>query len=269
MPLANYAEYKQKVQAAQWRFLWEKGARTVAVGNPESLWLIGSPFAGSAPSTAAVCDRSTAGALLRNPDLVSITNPLFIAELEVKQALSGTRVAIMLMDRLSHQGGLSGTTTGEQTTNLPTAALTRYTDGVGVIAALQWYSATGSTGVTVTARYTNEGGTGSRTTLAASLAATRPIDTVVFLSTQDGDRGVRSVEGVTLSASTGTAGNFGVTLYKPLAVFQSVPAAMHGYRNVLNFLPAMHSNACIDLVVIASGTSTGAIVGSVNVIEVA
>jgi len=43
------------------------------------------------------------------------------------------------------------------------------------------------------------------------------------MSLADGDTGVRSVEGVTVAATTGTAGNFGVTLFKPIFMMP-----MHG-----------------------------------------
>jgi hypothetical protein len=39
---------------------------------------------------------------------------------------------------------------------------------------------------------------------------------------QAGDRGVKSVESLTLSASTGTAGNFGLTLFRPIMTFPGV-----------------------------------------------
>jgi hypothetical protein len=132
-------------------------------------------------------------------------------------------VACMLVDILNMSGGMSGTVTTEQTTNLPTAALTRYTTGDGVHAALIVHSAPGSTATTVTATYTNQAGVGSRVTPAFAFGATvfNRLGSVLRLPLQDGDTGVRSVESVTLAASTGGVGNWGVVLYKPLALLMA------------------------------------------------
>lgn len=131
--------------------------------------------------------------------------------------LSG--VAVMVVDILNMSGGLNATVTTPQTTNLPTAALTRYTNGEGVHAALLLYSGIGGTATTATVEYTNSAGTGSRVSTAVTFGGT-PLNTagiLIRIPLQAGDTGIRSVESVTLAATTGTAGNFGVVLYKPIA----------------------------------------------------
>lgn len=176
---------------------------------------------GSAPSTAAACDRTVSGALGQQNGGAS---QLFACSAELAAFhSSGAYVepsgCVVLADRLSHQGGLSGTSTSTQTTNLPTAALTRYTDGAGVWAAIELYTSVGSTTANVTASYTNQAGTAGRTataTMSSSTYASRFAQQMALLSLASGDTGVRSVESVTLSANTGTVGNFGVTLFKPL-----------------------------------------------------
>lgn len=128
--------------------------------------------------------------------------------------------AIMLVDMLNISGGMSGTTTGNQSTNLPTAALTRYTSGEGVCAAIIVHSQIGTTGTTVTASYTNQGGTGSRTSPAVVIGGTgfREAGILIRLPLQAGDTGIRSVESINIVATTGTAGNIGIVLFKPLAL---------------------------------------------------
>ena len=44
---------------------------------------------------------------------------------------------------------------------------------------------------------------------------------MIVLPLQAGDTGVKSVESVTLAATTGTAGNLGVLLFKPLTMLWS------------------------------------------------
>lgn len=133
---------------------------------------------------------------------------------------SGTAVRsiIWLADFLVQSGGMSGTVTTEQTTGLPTVALSRYTNGDGIMAALIVYTSLGSTATTATLNYTNQSGTAGRTSQPIVVPASAPARVILVFCLQDGDTGVRSVEGLTLAGSTGTAGNFGVLLFKPIAM---------------------------------------------------
>jgi hypothetical protein len=131
-------------------------------------------------------------------------------------------VALMLVDLLTISGGLSGAVAGEQSTNLPTAALPRYTSGEGVQAAIIAHSGIGSGATTVTAVYTNQAGTGSRVTTANDIGGlARDPGALIRLPMQAGDTGVRSVDSINIAASTGTAGNLGIVMYKPLALFMA------------------------------------------------
>jgi hypothetical protein len=130
-------------------------------------------------------------------------------------------VGLMLVDLLNISGGLDATVTTAQTTNLPTAALTRYTNGADVQVALIIHAQIGTTITTVTVSYTNQAGTSGQTSTAVQIGGInfREAGTLIRIPLAAGDTGVRSVESVTLVASTATAGNFGVVLYRPLAMF--------------------------------------------------
>lgn len=128
------------------------------------------------------------------------------------------RSIIWLADFLVHSGGMSGTVTTEQTTGLPTVALSRYTNGDGVMAAIVVYTSLGITATTATLNYTNQSGTAGRTSQPIVVPASSAPKGVLVFCLQDGDTGVRSVEGLTLAGSTGAAGNFGVLLFKPIAM---------------------------------------------------
>jgi len=172
----------------------------------------------AAPTTAAACSASTTGALIRSP--AGSGDQIVVAGYTQP---AGNVQSAWLIDRLSHQGGLSGTTTTTQTTNLPTAALTRYTSGVGVFAALEFYTAVGATDAVWTVVYTNQAGTGSRS-VSFIMGQTPSANGFIIIPLQGTDSGVRSVESVTLTPSTGTAGNFGVTLFKPLCFIPGTPS---------------------------------------------
>ncbi|MCA3597781.1 MAG: hypothetical protein IOC64_06690 [Methylobacterium sp.] len=128
-------------------------------------------------------------------------------------------VALILVDVLNISGGLNGTLTTAQTTGLPTAALTRYTSGEGVLAALIIHTSIGTTTATVTCSYTNQAGVSGRVTPGFVIDGTsRQAGCLRAFPLQAGDTGIRSVESVTLAGTTGTAGNFGVVMFKPIAM---------------------------------------------------
>ena len=129
-------------------------------------------------------------------------------------------VCLIEADILNQSGGMDGTLTTTQTTGLPTAALTRHTSGEGVMAGLILHGGVGSTATTFTVSYTNQAGTSGRTSTAAPIGSTgfREVGAVLPIPVAAGDTGFRSVESVTLAGTTGTVGNFGVVLFKPLAM---------------------------------------------------
>ena len=144
MPLADYAAYKAAAVADARP--WMKGF----VSQTTGLW--GSHIQSSvdtmtAPTTAVLCDSSTRGALLVDPVLGTFTNPLFLALLEQCRT-QGNANSLFLVDRLANSGGLSGTVTTAQTTNLPTPSLPASVNKVGVMIGLQVYSALGATTTT-------------------------------------------------------------------------------------------------------------------------
>jgi hypothetical protein len=147
-----------------------------------------------------------------NPD----SGKLLVLGARVSPAgLSG--VSLFVNDYLVISGGLSGTSTDQQATT--TAALTRYTSGVGVRAGVIIHAVLGVTATTLTASYTNQAGTSGRTSvITIGATGNREAGRVLPLSLEGADTGVRSVEHVTLNGTTGTLGNFGILLYRPLAM---------------------------------------------------
>jgi hypothetical protein len=201
---------------------------------------------GVAPTTAVALSSTSTGAL---PISVPANRRLLGGRFTQSR-----RGAIILVDRLSHQGGLSGTSTAAQTTNLPTAALTRYTGGDGVMIGLQIYTQIGATSTTVSASYTNQAGTPGRTTPLAAFGNSgyREALRVIQLPLAAGDTGVRAVASVTVTATTGTAGAFGVVLFKPLAMFvadtdggQDIFSMIDG--GMAGLLPVITSGAYLEM----------------------
>lgn len=240
-------------------------SNTVA-GQFHSLWrATGQPGQGAIPTTAATCDNTLTGCLKFTQQTSPATS--YLALLEGLCANTGTTLEIH--DRLMHMGGLSGTVTTAQGAldlhaNIASDNLaarigdSNYSD---VTFWLEWYTDTGASVVNATVAVTYNDGTSGNLT-AVSLAATRrasfmqPLNGLIPAAAAG--KYIRDVDSVTLSATTGTAGNFGITatryrcaMYKPLA----------NVRFTQNWadlgLPEVPNESCLFPIQIAGTTSTG------------
>lgn len=219
-----------------------------------SLWKVaGIPAAGATPPTGSgeAPTKATIGAVPFSE--IGGGAAIYLGRFAASGATAGT---LILYDRLVHTSGLSGVDTASQSVN--TAALTRWTDGVGVEAFLETYTATGSTARDITITYTDEtGATGQTVTFAHQVSAV-----IGQMQAIPGIKGCRSVQSVQLSGSTGTAGDFGITLAKRIAEIP-IRTDIGEVQGPFSLgLPLVVSNACLALMVLASTTNTGLISGS-------
>lgn len=218
MSYSTFAQYKDRLRNPRETIQLGRGQVTGLAGRAFSHWAVnGDNGTGVVPTTAVVPTNATVGSVGFH-DLGGPVQRILSFSWATGSPGSSPGGLITISDRLSHQGGLSGTATGAQTTNLPTAALTRYTSGVDVHAALEIYTAVGATPTTAVVSYTDDDGNAGQTSPATTFGGSgfSSLFELIRVPLASGDRGVRAVASVTLAASTGTAGNFGVTLYKPL-----------------------------------------------------
>lgn len=220
MAITDYASYLDMQKNPDTRIGFTKNHNTTVLSRISSLWTT-SPFAGATPTTSTALTSASTGAFEQFRRATAGDRRLVYASLGGTVTPGSIGGAYILCDRMNHSGGMSGIVTTAQTTNIPTAALTRDTGGDGVFMALEIYTAIGSTATTVSASYTNQAGTAGRTSPLTDFGGTgfNAGSRFIILPLQQGDTGVRSVESVTVTATTGTAGNFGVTLFKPLITF--------------------------------------------------
>ena len=240
-----------------------------AAGTYVSLWrATGQPGQGAIPAAAAACNNATVGGIGFSQQVDPVTS--YGAYLEA--ATGNSAMTLEIHDRLAHMGGLNGTLTTAQTVGIDFASLSsdnlaarkgdaNYSD---IQWWLEWYTATGATVATATVGVTyNDGTTG---TLTVSLAATRPGSLAIPLNglipAAGAGKYIRAITTVTLSATTGTAGSFGVTATRlrmsigsPIANFKSVAAwAALG-------LPEIFNGSCLFPIVLTSTTSSGTVRG--------
>lgn len=233
-------------------------AATVA-GRATSLWEYEKNPAGSGavPTTSAIPVNTTNGGLFQTDPGGGRQKWL----LGGTCMLSGGTVSgtLVLYDRLVHMGGLSGTTTTAQTTNLPTTALTRNTGGVGNKILIEIYSQIGTTATTATVDYKNTAGT-TKTSKAFSIGGTglREAQRIIEVPLADGDTGVTTIENLDLVASTTTAGNIGACIARPIGYFPCVNAGAGQLVDFISGLPAAQeipTDACLALYFVANTTT--------------
>jgi hypothetical protein len=230
---------------------------TVA-GRAASLWRYdGMPSAGDIPTSGAIPDLTTQGAIPFTAPGGGRDKILIGAG-----ACPSTLGVFLLYDRIFHIGGLSGTSTAAQTVQGSPAspALTRNTGGAGNIAFYEIYTVIGSTSRTLTMTYTNQAGTGSRTsTINIGGTGFREVTRMQRIPLEAGDSGIQSVQSVQLNVSTGTLGNFGITIAQPLAWIPVGAAGTMGWRDWTTGLPGMptiNPNACLSLLFIPNAAVT-------------
>lgn len=236
---------------------WAKGSLTATNGAMSSLWTAGgNPAAGAAQGSndGAVCDKSTTGAFSRLVNAGVGRNHVLLWE-----GFGPNVSAVVLYDRLWHSSGHSGTVTGPTAFTQP--ALTRYTDGVGVEAWLDVYTAIGSTSRVATISYTHPT-LGSGKSATANTIVSQAAGQCVRFTGPETDA-ITSIQSVGLSATTGTAGNYGLTLRKQIAV---VTAATGNVKDAIRAaLREVKADACLEILVLATTTTTGAVQGNLVV----
>lgn len=225
----------------------------------------GQPAAGAYTNIpgGAVHNKLSAGAF----PLINPTSPdkKYLLNFGV-QHLTGTNI-VMLVDLLVAAGNINANATGAQTVN--TVALTRYTDGLGVMMILEVTTALGATASNVTIAYTDESGNASTTaaiamTVSAAAYRLQPIGGGAMILLANGDFGVRSVQTVTFSAAM-LAGVVAILLYKPLLLMptlaittyveRSTPGMLGGITELVT--EAGGNLGCLVVFVLTSTTSTG------------
>lgn len=252
------------------RLIIDKASLSNAVaGQFQSLWrATGLPGQGAIPTTAARCDNTLIGALQFTQQTAPATSYLGILE----GLCSNNATTIEIHDRLMHMGGLNGTLLTSQTVNLDLDANlasdnldarkgdANYSD---VQWWIEWYTDTGATASNATINVTYNDGTSGDLTVQAvggTIRATRMLPLNTLIPAAAAGKYIRDINTVILSASTGTAGNFGFTCTRYRAAnFQPIANARFTADWQGLGLPEIPNESCLFPVQIASTTTTGAV----------
>lgn len=235
-----------------------------AAGWYHSSWyLAGMPGAGVLPTSGL------GGATLTGPAVPGqITVPAAVAGKNVylarMDAVQAANIGgFVLADRIWANNGLVVTTTGAQTVNSVAWDRDSIIDGnftgEGVQVALEVTTSTTNGAVisNMSMSYTNSDGTAGRTATVSSFPATAAAGTFVPFLLQAGDRGVRSIQTITLGTSLVTGAVSAVAFRQivsmgtpsPNVVVQQGPADLG--------LPRLHDNSVPFLIFSLTGGSNG------------
>lgn len=246
------------------RFFAKAVTGTMVAGRPWSTWaLAGSPGAGA-------FDTTLNGVALSSPinGQIPFTNPAsgnaYLARLAGTATISGM---LLLCDRLWHNGGYTITSTSAQNSTTP-AWPARSADGTangdGVLFGAEISATVGAGTPTITAGYTNQAGTATRTatnvlaTVAASAAGS-----FYFIGLQAGDTGARSLQSMTLSA-TWTSGTMNMVAYRILAALEIGSALVPNAIDALTAgMPRMYNDSVPFLLFVPSAVTSSNITGQV------
>lgn len=233
-----------------------------AAGQFFSMWTAGgTPGAGAAPTTAKICTRALTGALGFAPQTPPATS--YIGWL--RAASSNATQSWEIHDRVADIGGLVGNVATSQPVNLDVGpaglnvpAERRGSEDYGdLIFWLEVYTALGATGVNATVNVTYDNGT-TGNLAAIALGATPRQGRMYQLVPAVAGRSIRAVNSVTLSATTGTAGNFGVTVTRPrtgVDTFAANKYEAYDWRQL--GVPEAPNDSCLQFIALCSTTSTG------------
>jgi len=240
-------------------------APSLITGRLASLWQYdGQPSAGAAPTTVAAPTNATTGAL----PFTSAGNgrESWMTQAWATALVPGT---LILYDRLLHIGGLSGTVTTAQTVG---GTITRNTGGKGNFAFAEIYTQIGTTATTLTMSYTDQDGNSGNTSTGVAFGGTnfREATRAIFLPLAANDSGIQSIQSVTLTASTATAGNFGIVMGRILAYIGVGVAGAAGWRDYITGLPSIpkiDDGTCLSLLWVPGGTTAPEILSGFSIVE--
>lgn len=232
-------------------------------------WMMtGAPMVGVAPTTWANPTQATQGAWVPryvNGGATATCRILFAA-----LRLSVANQPLVICDRVGHMAGLSGTSTAAQTVGTASSELTTpasdgrcEASGGDVDWWLEWYTATGSTAVNATCAVVYDDN--STANIVVALPASVPAYRMYPIRPGTAGRSIKGITSITLSASTLTAGNFGVTATERKFQF-SAPAANAEF--VADWatlgMPDLGRNACLFGRFFATSTALGQVTGNIR-----
>lgn len=229
------------------------------------------------PGTPGINGRVTDGTTSGDFGSILIKNPAtgsnYLTELTMGASVNHSH---LFFDVLWVNSGIAVTTTTAQsitTPTLPARDVNGTTNGEGCMIAM--LTTTANTNAAVisnsTVSYTNSDGTSGRTATLTAIAgsqipATPVVGTIVWFNLQAGDRGVRSIESITLGTSLG-AGAVSLMICRDLANIGTSLVNVQFTRKLSEPGVRLYNGTCMLHCVLASATTATFFNGEVVIQE--
>ncbi len=185
---------------------------------------------------------------------------------------------LSIVDLLWYNTGIAVTTTTAQAiaqpgTSIPARDATGSTNGEGWNAGIYVTTATTNAGAitNTTLNYTNSDGVAGRTATISSFPATAVVGTFVPFQLAAGDRGIRSIQGITLGTSYG-GGAISLVMYRMLCTVPNPVVNVGGIMSsAIGRLPdpgvKLYNGTALWLFYLASATTATTLSGSLQIME--
>lgn len=238
-----------------------------------SYWNIGTiPVAGAIPTaTATVLSSSSQGAIPVPPPT---TPPVYnyIRSVEAFTGSGGTnRFSMEIHDRLMHAGGLSGTVTTTQTITgmdiVTQLGVNNLSERIGaadyshILWLLEIFTGIGATASTLSISVTYTDSSSGTITLTNTNITSGGSVVVLnrLIPAVDSGKFIRSINSLTLSASTTITGNIGFVATVPLTSFSTLISRKRSLAEWRDLgLPRIPNQACLCLFGNPNGSTEGA-----------
>lgn len=239
------------------------GATMEAVGVHHSFFYTsGRPGAAVAPSPGL-----SGAALTSYSGQIPWTNPVsgnsHLARFSASASVAGK---LLLLDRLWHNSGIVQATTTAQTINSvawPARSSDGTANGENVMVGLEVSTATTNAGAitNTTMSYTDSDGNAGNTATIASFPATAVAGTFVPFQLAAGDRGVRSIQTLTLGTSY-AGGTMHLVAYRKIAELP-LPVANAGAAldAISSGFPRLYDNSVLFLIWLPTATTAVSVNG--------
>ncbi len=252
MPITSLDTY---IAAAKQRVAWDKTAArtTVATGWFSLFDIAGNPGAGALAGTSTANGVVPTDAIAGYPTINAFGGSVgYLSKFEFSNTVA-CRIAVF--DRLFVSGAHAFNANQALTSQPSYASRLPGTDyGLTELWVEQVTAATGNQAVTVT--YSNQAGTGSRSTGAVGIGAAPTVGRCWQLPLQSGDTGLQSYSNVL--GTVASAGTFNVMVLRPL-VTARVKMANDGdvFDMLRTGLAQVYADSALYVMVAADSTSSG------------
>lgn len=230
-----------------------------------------------APGTPGINGRATDGTTAADNGCIPVKNSSlggnYLTEVQMAASVNHSH---LLFDCLWVNSGINVTTTTAQaitTPTLPARDANGMTNGEGcMIAMLTTTANTNASAIAnTTVTYTNSDGVGGRTATLSAIAgsqipATPVIGTIVWFSLQAGDKGVRSIQSITLGTSLG-GGAVSLMICRDIATIGTTIPNVSAQKIIGAPGIRLYNGTCMLHCILASATTATFFSGELTIME--